>query len=181
MFRMIDVICGEQKSTPYFNDTATVNFRIYTPELMRKLGELTRSGVNIFLSGAYVGTDLLPAGDSTRIRFASDMLHFRLRTGHAVKNGEVYATDYVKPVFTDSLSFNTGFSERIYSVEAPDAIEPSGKGAVCAFRYSENNTSAGVIFRGKYKTVILGFPFETILSEKERDKLMGQIISFFEK
>jgi hypothetical protein len=181
MFKMVDLIYGEEKSTPYFNDTSTVNFKIYTPELMKKLKELTMSGVNVFLSGAYVGTDLLPAGDSTCIKFASDVLHFKWRTGHAVKNGEVYATDYVKPVFSDSLVFNTGFSERIYSVEAPDAIEPSGKEAICAFRYSENNASAGVVFRGMYKTVILGFPFETILSEKGRDKLMNQIISFFEK
>ena len=181
LFRMIDLICGEQKSTPFFNDTSKVDFKIYTPELMKKIKEMTRSGVNIFLSGAYVGSDLLPAGDSTKIRFASDILHFKPRTGHAVKNGQVYATDYAKPVFSDSLIFNTSYSEKIYSVEAPDAIEPSGKGAICAFRYSENNTSAGVVFRGVYKTVILGFPFETILSEKERDRLMNQIISFFEK
>jgi hypothetical protein len=180
-FNIVDLICGEEKSTPYFNDTSIVNYKIYTPELMKKLKELTQSGVNIFLSGAYVGSDLLPAGDSVKIKFASDVLHFKWRTGHAVKNGEVYATDYAKPVFSDTLFFNTGFSDRIYSVESPDAIEPSGKESICAFRYSETNASAGVVFRGKYKTVILGFPFETILSEKEREKLMYQIINFFEK
>ncbi len=180
-FKIIDLICGEQRSTPYFNDTSKVNYKIYTPELMEKLKEMTKSGVNIFISGAYVGSDLFPSEDSIKIRFASDVLHFKLRTGHAVRNGKVYATDYAKPVFSDSLIFNTGFSEKIYSVEAPDAIEPAGKGAICAFRYSENNASAGVAFRGGYKTVILGFPFETILSDEERDKLMNQIISFFEK
>jgi hypothetical protein len=148
---------------------------------MKKIKELTSSDVNIFLSGAYIGTDLLPAGDSTAIKFASEVLHIKPRTGHAVKNGEVYATDYSKPAFSGKLSFNTGFSEKIYSVEAPDAIEPEGKGAICGFRYSENNTSAGVIFRGSYKSVVLGFPFETIKIETERNLLMKQIINFFEK
>jgi hypothetical protein len=181
LFRTVDLICGKERSLKYFNDTSKVNFKIYTPELMNKIKSLTQAGVNIFLSGAYVGSELLPAGDSSRIRFASDILHFKYRTGHAVKNGQVYATDYAKPVFSGGLTFNTGFSESIYTVEAPDAIEPSGKGAVGAFRYSENNTSAGVIFSGAYKTVVLGFPFETILSEQERNKLMNQITRFFEK
>jgi hypothetical protein len=79
------------------------------------------------------------------------------------------------------MSFNSGYSENIYSAEAPDAIEPAGKGALCGFRYSETNASAGVTFRGGYKTVILGFPFETIIREEERNRLMKQIISFFEK
>jgi hypothetical protein len=181
LFGTVDLICGKEKSVPYFNDTLKADFSLYTPELMKKVKELTQSGVNIFLSGAYVGSELLPAGDSTKISFASAILHFKYRTGHAVKNGLVYATDYANPIFSGMLTFNTGFSERIYAVESPDAIEPSGRGAVSAFRYSENNSSAGVIFSGGYKAVILGFPFETILSENERNKLMEQIIGFFEK
>jgi hypothetical protein len=180
-FKIVDLIYGEEKSTPYFNDTTKVDFKIYTPEIIQKITELSESGTNIFLSGAYIGSDLLPAGDSSKLKFADKILHFRPRTGHAVKRGDVYATDYAKPVFSGNLSFNTGFSGKIYTVEAPDAIEPSGKGAICAFRYSENNTSAGVAFNGSYKTVILGFPFETIVNEDNRNILMKQIIDFFDK
>jgi hypothetical protein len=179
-FKIIDLIFGEEKSTPFFNDTSRIDYKIYTPELIKKIKELTIEGVSIFLSGAYIGTDLFPVKDSTALKFASEVLHFKPRTGHAVKNGEVYATDYVKPVFTGTLSFNTGFSEKIYSVESPDAIEPSGKGAITGFRYSENNSSAGVVFRGKYKVVNVGFPFETITDENERNRLMKQILDFFE-
>ena len=181
LFRNVDLIFGEEKSTQFFNDTSKVDFTIYTPEFMKTIKKLTQAGTNILLSGAYVGTDLLPAGDSTALKFAGEFLHFKPRTGHAVKKGEAYATDYAKPVFTGNLSFNTAFSEHIYSVEAPDAIEPSGKGAICAFRYAENNSSASVIYRGSYKTVILGFPFETILAEKDRNLFMKQIMNFFEK
>ena len=180
-FKIIDLIFGEEKSTAFFNDTSRIDFRIYTPDFMHKIISLTKSGANIFMSGAYVGSDLITPGDSSAIKFASRYLHFLPRTGHAVKKGEVYSTDYAKPIFRGTFNFNSGYSKDIYSVEAPDAIEPSGKGALCAFRYSENNTSAGVLFNGAYKTVILGFPFETITSEGDRNLLMEQILNYFAK
>jgi hypothetical protein len=180
-YKIIDLIFGEEKSTQFFNDTSRIDFRIYTPELMKKIEEVTQGGSGIFMSGAYVGSDLLIPDDSTAIKFAEKTLHFLPRTGHAVRAGKIYSTDYAKPAFTGTFNFNTGYSPSIYSVEAPDAIEPAGKGAVCSFRYSENNTSAGVAFNGVYNTVILGFPFETILSEKQRELLMSQIIKFLEK
>ena len=180
-YKIIDLILGKEKSTPFFYDTSRIDFSIYTPAFMHKISELIQSGTNIFMSGAYVGTEMMVPGDSSVIKFSSQYLHFRPRTDHAVKNGNVYSTDYAKPLFQGTFSFNTGFSKNIYSVEAPDAIEPAGKGAICAFRYSENHTSAGVVFNGSYKTVILGFPFETIISEIDRNLIMGQILNYFIK
>jgi len=179
-FRHIDLIFGEEKTTPFFNDTSRHDFRIYTPEFMNKITELTSSGTNIFMSGSYVGSDLFMPGDSSAIKFADAILHFRHRTGHAVRTGEIYSTDYAKRYFSGKYSFNTGYSELIYSAEAPDAIEPSGKGTVCAFRYGENNASAGTLYKGSYKTFILGFPFETIISENQRADMMKQILNYFE-
>jgi len=48
-------------------------------------------------------------------------------------------------------------------------------------RYTENNTSAGVAYKGKYGVVVLGFPFETIESEAMRHQLMKAIISYLKK
>ncbi len=180
-YKIIDLIFGEEKSTQFFNDKSRIDFRIYTPEFMKKIEEISQAGCGIFISGAYIGSDLLIPDDSTAIKFAEKTLHFLLRTGHAVRTGKVYATDYAKPAFNGSFNFNTGYSPSIYSVEAPDAIEPAGKGAVCSFRYSENNTSAGVAFKGVCNTFILGFPFETILGEKQRELLMNQILKFLGK
>lgn len=180
-WKNVDLIFGEEKSTPFIGDISVINFKIYTPEFIQKIVELTQSGTNIFMSGSYIGSDLVIPGDSTAIKFADKTLHFLPRTGHAVKTGQVYSTDYARSYFNGNFDFNTSYSESIYSVEAPDAIEPSGKGAICSFRYTENNSSAGVSFRGKYKTIILGFPFETILSEQQRNVLMKQVLNFFEK
>ena len=177
-YEVIDLILGEEKSTQFFNDTSRFDFRIYTPEFMKKIEQVTEAGTALFMSGAYVGSDLLTTDDSTAIKFAEKTLHFLPRTGHAVRGGNVYATDYAKPSFTGKFSFNTGYSPSIYTVEAPDAIEPAGKGALCSFRYAENNASAGVAFDGTNKIVILGFPFETIIDEKHRGQLMDQIMRF---
>ncbi|MFH0843038.1 MAG: hypothetical protein V1903_10500 [Bacteroidota bacterium] len=180
-FKHIDLIFGEEKTTPFFNDTLKHDFRIYTPEFIQKINELAEAGRNIFMSGSYVGSDLFIPGDSSAIKFADAVLHFTHRTDHAVRTGDVYSTDYAGRDFSGKIRFNTGYSPLLYTAEATDAVEPVGRGAVCAFRYSENNASAGVIFSGGYKTVILGFPFETIISEEQRAALMKQILNFFEK
>ena len=67
-----------------------------------------------------------------------------------------------------------------YAVESPDGIEPFGKGSYTIQRYGENNISAGIFYRGDtYSTCVLGYPFETIKSEVQRDALMNAILSTF--
>ena len=49
-------------------------------------------------------------------------------------------------------------------------------------RYSENNLIAGTAYdAGNYRTVVIGFPFETIVDASGRDTLMKQILDFFAK
>jgi hypothetical protein len=145
---------------------------------MDKIREITSKGKNLFLSGAYLGTDLLNTGDSTAIKFAKDILHFQWRTGHAVTDGNVYTTDDARPSFGGKFTFNSSYDKDIYKVEAPDAIEPEGSGASTFLRYGENNSSAGVTFRGNYRSVVCGFPFETIKSPQERKDFMLQVLNF---
>jgi hypothetical protein len=182
-FTAIDIIMGEEKTTPGFPDKNKGEFSIYTPDFINKIKEVTAAGANIFLSGSYVGTDLgLAYTDSTAIKFASAYLGFKPRTGHAVNSGKFYSTDIASSNFNLRSVFNTSLNNgEIYQVEAPDAIEPSARGAVTAFRYTQNHTSAGIMFDGKYRTVVLGFPFEAINNEKERDDLMNQVLNFFKK
>lgn len=181
-FGTVSIILGEEKSTYGFPDRTVPEFSVYTPAFMDRIKQLTEEGINIFMSGAYAGTDLmLSHNDSTAIKFAARYLRFAPRTNLAVNSGELYSTDSAQPWFYGTYSFNTGYSPQIYSVEAPDAIEPAGKGAATAFRYSQNHTSAGVIYRGEYGTVILGFPFETLVDADQRDRLMKQVLEFFER
>ena len=131
------------------------------------------------MTGSYVGTDLLNCTDSTAIKFAGNIF-ILCHVQTCCKTGRIFATDYVSKYFTGNFHFNTNFSDKIYQVEAPDAIGTLRQDAMCAFRYSETNASAGILYKGKYRTVILGFPFETIDNEEERIILMKQVLRFFE-
>ncbi|MCU4162913.1 hypothetical protein [Carboxylicivirga caseinilyticus] len=179
-YKAVDIILGEEKTSYSYQDSA-VQYQIYTKEFMNKVVDLTKNNQNIFMNGAYVGSDIYMTGDTIVAKFAADVLGFKWRTNHAVKSGNVYATDYATSVFKGELCFNTVYRPDIYTVEAPDAIEAVGDKALTAFRYDENNASAAVLYQGDYKTVIFGFPFETIISEQERDSLMKAILNFLMK
>lgn len=48
-------------------------------------------------------------------------------------------------------------------------------------RYGENNLVAATAFDATtYRTVIIGFPFETITDAGQRSHLMKQVLNFFE-
>ncbi len=173
-YSFVDLIFGEEKT---IETERKKDFAIFTNEMMSKIRDITEKGANIFISGAYIGTELI--GNKKAESFANDILHYKWRTNHASKSGEVYSTDYIKKYFNGNWKFNTTINNHIYMVEIPDGIEPVGTNALTAFRYRDTGISAGVLFRDKYKIVALGFPFETILEQKERTYLMKQIIEFF--
>ncbi|MFY9597024.1 MAG: hypothetical protein WAP53_01315, partial [Dysgonamonadaceae bacterium] len=69
-----------------------------------------------------------------------------------------------------------------YVVENPDAIEPADENAFTVFRYSENNLSAGIVYKGKkYSTCILGFPLESVKRQDKRNELVDGILTAMEK
>ncbi len=177
-YQVADLIFGEEKTTAAAYDSTKLDFQIYTPEFTRKIKAITEAGISIFMSGSYVGTDLRISADTSVMAFAADYLHFRAMTGHAVKKGAVSPTDIAAPLFSGPVEFNTEQTGEVYGAEATDAIVPADKSSVTAFRYTENNTSAGVIHRGKNRTLVLGFPFETVKSETDRNRLMKQTLEF---
>jgi len=176
-YQILDLIFGEEKTTKSIGGEL---FHVFDPQMREKIREFTNEGGHVLITGAYVGSDHIFTGDTLAREFAGEVLHFKWRTNHAVKIGNVYSTDYANGILEGDWKFNTNYHPKIYKVEAPDALEPFGEGAITALRYTENNTSAGIIYDGKYKTFILGFPFETIIDAKERDDLMQQILRYFE-
>jgi len=176
-YSIIDLILGEEKTTKSLSGNL---FQVFDDPIQEKIRSFTGNGGNVFASGAYIGSDHILNSDTIAQKFANEVLHFRWMTNHAVHNGEFYGTDYSKGSFEGQGKFCTSYDPYTYKVEAPDALEPHGEGAITAFRYSENNTSAGVAFSGSYKTIVLGFPFETITNVNVRNKMMNQILTFFD-
>ena len=135
------------------------------------------------VSGAYVATDLWDNGDvnETDKRFANEILHYTWRTGQASVSGQVKPAASPFPAFdTLHVEYHNTLNENCYAVESPDGIEPFGKGSYTIQRYGENNI--GIFYRGqRYNTCILGYPFETIKTEKQRNELMNAILSSFDQ
>ena len=176
-YALLDILMGEEKTTKLPGNLGTVKYKIYTPGFIASVKKFTEKSTPIFMSGAYVGTEL--ERDSTLAVEVKGILGFKHRTNHAVRKVKFYGVD---DGFRLKAEVNTEYRMDLYPVEAPDAIEPANKNGKTVFRYSENNTSAGVAFSNKkYKTVILGFPFEAIVLEQDRNALMNQIIEFVTK
>lgn len=179
-FSALDVIFGEEKTTNRFYGFKKKDFTVFTPEMRQAISEYV-SGENakLLLTGAYIGADLDLCGDTLARNFAANVLHYRFMTNHASKSGKVYPVNALRGDFRQKYQFEQGFNPDIYKVESPDAIEPKGEGAKVLFRYQDDNKTAGVCFNGSYQSVILGFPFETITTERQRNELMGEILKYW--
>ena len=57
-------------------------------------------------------------------------------------------------------------------------MNPAGEGAFSVMRYVENGRTAGVACEAEGRTFVVGFPFESILSRTERDRLMRDALKF---
>ena len=195
-YKTVDLICGKQITTQIGRKGASApRYQVFTPALRDQIGRLTAAGGNILVSGAYVGSDLwepifqfecdsaytadyITAGR----QFAQEVLHYKWRTNSAAVRGEVKGVQNPVGIVPGSrYIFNQERNGQIYAVESPDGIEPVGNGAYTVFRYKENNISAGVAYQGGYKTVILGFPVETLDSQEQIDCLMQEVVRFFNK
>ncbi len=177
-YNFVDIIYGKERTIKTLNRT---EFTVFTPDVIKKIKEIAENNGNIFISGAYIGTDFNENKDSVGNNFASSILHYKWRTNFASKTGDFYSTDFAKDFFTSNYHFNTELNNKIYSVEAPDGIEPFGDNTISAFRYSDTGISAGILFAKNYKVIALGFPFEAITNEKNRTEFMSDIINFFKK
>lgn len=178
-YALIDWIGGEQRATAAPKYSSEIKFRLLSGAAQQQLKRYLQKGGNLFISGAYLGTDLAEGKSEKHpdVRFAKEILKLNWRTNHASQTNKVLAAD-AQFAGVGSLHFCNTFNDSVYRVEAPDAIEPAAPPAKTIFRYA-NGKSAGVAFAGKYGVVALGFPFETILEAEQRNRLMSDILRFF--
>lgn len=175
-----DIIFGEEKLTDFpksFSDNKfEYEYEIFSEKMMQKISDFLENGGKLFISGAYLASDLKnnATTDSSRIIFAKETLNYTHSSNYASKTGLVYFN--ANP--SDRFNFNVSFNEEIYAVEAPDSFTPV-KESETLIRYSDNDFSAVIGFKGKGFAVISGFPFETV-ELKKQPELMKFIIDYLE-
>jgi len=183
-YEYVDFILGKQKQTKMGRGGVTpLEFNTFNKKMQQKLTAycLQKKG-NLFISGAYVGSDLwdncLIKSNKADRDFAINILKYKWCSGQASIMGGIKSV--VSPfMFAGKYKYFNKPNSKSYVVESPDAIEPADRSSFTIFRYSENNLSAGIAYKGLYKTCILGFPFESIRNPSARERMMKYILDFF--
>jgi hypothetical protein len=180
-YKIVDMIMGKQGKTVVGRGVYGYKYEVFPVALQKEIREFCEAGGNLLVSGANIATDLFDAPGVTEegMNFAKDVLKYKWMTDYASKSGYVnpVPNPYIKAKGT---SFCQILNEYFYCVESPDALVPACKEAFTIFRYKVNNISAGVAYKGGYKTVCLGFPIEAVRSFDHKD-LFGAILKFFEQ
>lgn len=184
-YKMVDLILGKEKKVGFGNTNNYPAFRTFTEKMNDALYNYCKAGGNLFVSGCFVGTDLWDNGqaDSLGIAFATSVLKFKWHNEKATVSGLVKGTSAPYSMFDGQWSFCTQLNDKQYIVESVDGIDPDDNAskAFSVAYYPESNISAAVAYKGAYRTVVCGFPFESINTEAERRDWMLKLIRFFEK
>jgi len=180
-WRLVDLILGKQRQTRVGRGVFPARFKTFPKDFQKAITDYCSSGGNIFVSGAFVASDLWddPEASDADKDFATRVLGYKWRVGRAAVEGKVKSVPSPFPALKGDYEFHTQLNTVSYAAESPDAIEPGGKNSFTVFRYSENNLSAGVASRkDNYSAIVMGFPFETIKDASARDSLMKSALEF---
>lgn len=181
----VDLILGKQRQTKLGSGKIyPLCFKTFTPEVQQLLTAYAQQGTSIFVSGAYVASDLwdnkLAKPQEADLAFAKNILKYQWRNSKAAITGRLSTVRSPLNLTRTEYTYAHTLNPNSYIVEAPDAIEPACDSAYTVMRYPENNLSVAVAYRGTYKTFVMGIPFESIMDSVKREKLMAEIIRFFE-
>ena len=182
-YDVVDLILGKQRATAIGRGTSGYHFEAISNELQARLRGYAEAGGALLVSGSYLLTDLWhsPTASVDDRKFAEEVLHVRFGGNMATRRGEAYTTSSKFHRKGLELQFNTELSEKIYTVESPEVVTPVGKSAFTALRYRSNSQSAAVASQGDNRTVVIGFPIETIIDEEERYNLIDASLKFLNK
>ncbi len=183
-YKNADLILGKQKTTQLGRGEKPDRYSIYSPSMRNALSEYCKNGGNLFVTGAYVATDIWDSKnyDKAKDEFAQEVLGYKYVVGQAAVEGKAHFVPSYFPQFGKlQAEYYTELNDKFYAVESPDALLPSDPAKGCTLlRYDENNISAGVANKfDNYRTCIIGFPFETIKDGSVRDAMMRQVLDFF--
>ena len=185
--RIVDLILGKQKEIKQGRGAYGTYYKTFPAALQSKIKTLADNGTSFFVSGAFVATDLWDNPNSSEEvakadqEFATQVLGYHWRVGQASVTGEAYEVQSRFKAFNGGdYDFANTLGPDCYVVESPDSFYPADdkKGATI-LRYTENNLIAGTAFENDaYRTVVIGFPFETIKTDSARTHLMKQVLDF---
>lgn len=179
-FDVVDLILGKQRSTLFGRGVNGYDFKTFTADLQRAMAYYVLSGGTLFVSGSYVASDPTSGAEATDDdrTFVREVLHCELEQERASRSGVVRVVAPVPAFSRGDYEFCERPTETLYGVESPDALRPVGERSFAVMRYADTGLTAAVANDGERRTFVMGFPFETIRSEEQRERLMRDVLYF---
>ena len=162
-YDIVDWILGEESSG---DDT-------FDPREQELLAGYVKKGGLALVSGSEIGWDLQARAESAA---DSLFLHELFGVRYINDNAETDSCFYISPG-GDEIVFHFG---RTYPVDYPDVFALLGSGAELLQYTGSRTAAAGMRYPGGGRTVIAGFPLETVQPESSRKALFRFLIDFLE-
>ena len=142
----------------------------FSTAMQHALSNYLFHGGKLLLSGSAIGTAMNNYGRTQP--FLSSTLKY---SGGGTLQGEAYGE-----LFGTNITFSIPrlANERMYAVPASECILPEDN-AYPVFLYTRGRSSAGIAYKGNYRTFVLGFPFESIPDAGQRTHVMQAVLGFF--
>ena len=173
-YAVVDLILGVEKqggdgSLLHYN----APYKTFPSALQEKLKTYCHSGGNLFVSGAFIASDMQGCDEDRQ--FIRDLLRFDY--GGTVSNiaDDVVAGSGLR------LAVGREVNSGCYAVSRPDILVPLDE-AFVPFVFDGCKESAGVAYAGNgYRVLSTSFPFEAVKNSVHRAELMGAVMRFLLK
>ena len=168
-YYVVDLILGLQKRSA--QDTiCNKDYSTFPSSMQKSIRSFLQKGGKLLCSGSYVGADMI--SEIKDESFTSEILHYRW-------DGPLPSYTYTQiKGMRSKADIRRKANKDGYGVTKPDVIIPVGL-ASTLFTYSDSRLTAGVGYKDRTcATLTLGFPFESIESPRERDRIMKSALTY---
>lgn len=164
----VDLLLGLEKFMP----TQQKYYKTFSPIMQQKIAAYVGRGGRLLVSGAYVGADNVSDDDKA---WLSQNLH-------TVWGGQLNtdAISGANGLGVSNIDFSRTLNPDFYAVQHADRLQPA-EGAFCSMQYSDGSPAAVAYDGQQVKSLVMGFPFESITDKGTRANIMRGILSFLLK
>ena len=189
---MVDYLLGLEKED-HSNPSSNKYYKTFSSPIQRILTAYCQSGGKLLVSGSYIASDMndnqgnrdftqniLKYSFGGTLRISQSTIQSNTENDKQAKgNGSNDAVTTINGLGRN-LTIPNLPNEKTYPVISPDIIQPVGT-AFPVMLYATNNQCAATAYTGYYRTFVMGFPFESIAQESDRNAVMASILQFFEQ
>lgn len=170
-FDVIDVYMGLQRE----RGDAIISRPAYyavSPAMKNILSNYARQGGSLMVSGSYIGEESLSLPCTQAL--LHDVFHARYESSVTEWSEQgIYGLG-------TTMDLPRWINPEHYPVTRPEVLQPTDD-AFTPLVYEHSRSSAAVAYSGNYRSVLLGFPFEALCSQYDRDLVMISLLDFLTK